>query len=163
MVPDGAVITRTTKGINDDEIGEYFDGYMFVPEVEIPITGTLTNDYQTKLDIQKIIKGEFDDYQPDEFYFNIGNYAGKFYIKPGHVVPTDENNYYDLNLITVPYTKIKFEYKYNLNESRIEKIKATTPDGIVYIFDIHEYTTTETNDAVTFDAVSSWYLSKIIG
>ncbi|HET8572415.1 MAG TPA: hypothetical protein VFL76_00965 [Edaphocola sp.] len=98
------------------------------------------------------------DLQPDIFYYNFGNYAGKFFF--------DWNG----EIINMSNSPIKIEYNKNSNGNIIQWI-ITIEDGTKYTFSSTE-TTTETdplsindpncgyvNGPKTF--TSSWYLSKI--
>ena len=78
----------------------------------------LTNNFK-----KATIKSKSIDVQPDDFYYNFGNYSGKFMI--------DQQG----NIRTMPASDLVITRIQNTNNAGvIEGFKATTPEGLTYVF-----------------------------
>jgi hypothetical protein len=89
------------------------------------------------------------DLQPDEYYFNFGNYSGKFVFAP------------DGNIRLMPASSIKVVRDYYARKPRFV---VTTDDGIVYTFAGTEETDPGDNGSYgtpIMQYVSTWYLTSI--
>jgi hypothetical protein len=76
------------------------------------------------------------DSQPDEFYFNFGNYSGKFVFDQ------------DGNILTIPYqnltiTKTIVNNTSTGNRPKIAKFEVVTPEGTTYVFGDSNFTSVE--------------------
>ncbi|MBK7939721.1 MAG: hypothetical protein IPJ82_22705 [Lewinellaceae bacterium] len=137
----GGVISRTIQGVKDEGTNGYYASTTPVPW---PMTGTQVAQYGTTYD------GE-----PDIFSFNVGGYAGKFFInkdKTIHLVPKQ-----DLKITISPAGTELFG-----------SFRIVTPDGTKYYFGSSpgDGTTNTARELSTVDdpamlATSSWYLRRI--
>jgi len=155
----GGVITRSVMGTPDErgtnnagvaEKGHFSDyGYNSY------LAGIVVEDWQPFAEGRK-------DGEPDLFFFNFGNYSGKFYFRD------------DRTPVIVPEADFKIEpyYVENTNSS-IQSFVITTPDGTKYYFGNTpgvlgtppvEITKPSTwvNGQSTANVISSWFLNKIM-
>ncbi len=144
----GGVITRSVVG-NPDIASNYFKS---PSPLVVPSGPDLIayNDY-----LENLRKGYLEA-QPDMYYFNFGNFSGKFMIQPdGTVMMLEKNNL----LIT---------HCINSCSPETSSITITDPSGTIYNFTSVEISTTTTDDASTDVPVwqgtyaSSWFLTSII-
>jgi|GEM_PF-4562624 len=137
----GGVITRLLRG-NPDENG-YADGQG--KRIPLSVSGDITPDtYQT---FNQSATGLIDT-QPDEFFYNVGGYSGKFVI--------DTNRQVRL----LPYKDIKITLvQTSLDGTSFNMI---TPDGTQYIFHSREQTEILGCSDNDLDYVSAWYVTQII-
>lgn len=142
----GGMISRVVKGHPD----EHENGHL---NREIPgsIDPQTIDDYE---DLARMNEG-FYDTEPDIFQYNFNGYSGRFFYK-------------DVNtIITQPSSDLLIEYE--LAEiGGICAFTITTPDGIIYDFDLSETVTYEpkidnffTAGQDSWTASSVWYLTKI--
>lgn len=138
----GGVITRSVMG-NPDDNQNYFNStnnYLDIPP---------TNDEFANYDYMKKMQDAVIETQPDVYYYNFGNYSGKFVLKTdGTVVKKEKNN------LKINYTDGYFS--------------VIDDNGNVYSFTELETSTTMTDDAITegnpvrtYIYTSSWFLSSI--
>ena len=157
----GGVITRTVVGAPDErgannagtsEKGHFSDyGY------------NSYNNNNDPIDWTKFANGTKDG-EPDLFFFNFGNYSGKFYFRD------------DRTPVIVPEADFKIEPYYNPDGTSagnsIQAFTITTPDAVKYYFGNTPGLTgtppieitnpiTPNNGLSTATAISSWYLNKI--
>ncbi len=170
----GGVISRTVRGLPDDQVGSlnssggsvegsfYRDGgfseYFAEPDVFNPVD--ITN-------FQQFGAGQKDG-EPDMFYFNFGSYSGQFYINEDQkpvLLPASDLSI-ELILKSGGLTYGVLDY--------FQGFKITTPDGTKYYFgltennelvgdDPIEETGVSSSDNITTYSrvISSWYLHKI--
>lgn len=112
----GNVITRQVRGVPDD-----MATYGFMYSAAIPA------DYRVNGN-----KYYFDslDAQQDIFQFNVNGQSGKFFIGKNK------------QIIQIPASKTKIEYTTVSANADIATFKITTPDGVCFIFNDIEQTTT---------------------
>ncbi len=166
----GGMVTRSVNGLIDEKIygsenksyfrnHGYMDYFMYMP----PGGSELSMDWQHFANGQK-------DGEPDIFFFNFGQYSGKFYIREDHTP------------VLIPHQDIRIELDYCENPSLescnqtydyLKGLKFTTPDGVKYYFGFQnglsssnqavEYARPYTYQNATQAAhsPSSWYLYKI--
>ena len=133
----GGVITRTVKGLPDEQTLGYWG------------QAGLTNSYiSSNQGITHAFCGGEIDAQPDIYYFNFGGYSGKFVLDASashtaHIIPAQAS------------------LKINVVGS-LGSFQVTDDKGIKYIFDVKETTTDDNNPPKILSYTSSWYLSKII-
>ncbi|BAU55156.1 hypothetical protein [Mucilaginibacter gotjawali] len=133
----GGVVTRTVKGL-PDENGMGYWGH-----------STWTNQYiSSALNISESFCNGTYDAQPDIFYFNFGEYSGKFVIDAttghiAHIIPDQ------------PSIKVK-------EIDSLNSFQITDDKGIKYIFDVKETTTDDNAPPTILSYTSAWYLSKIV-
>lgn len=168
----GGAVTRTVRGAPDDKgfgavsnvtHGHFtnygYNNYLFEPN------GTPNNGFPPTSD--NMIENDWDfrigkkDGEPDLFFFNFGNYSGKFYFRD------------DRTPVLMPEEDFKIEptistYNY------INGFKITTPDGVKYYFgknqlsdgniDAFEVSNPYTveNGLTNGNCVSSWFLNRIV-
>ena len=164
----GGVITRTVQGAPDEKLtsqtyvdqyyGHLSDGgyanYLWKQDPTTPV--------ESLVYLNKIAAAAADG-EPDFFFFNFGNYTGKFYF--------NENG----KPVIVPEMDLKITYDYSPGLAKsIKSFIITTPDGTKYYFGI----TPETTDIdpverslaygsgpipYTSDlkSIVSWYLNKV--
>jgi hypothetical protein len=133
----GGVITRTVKGLPDEGTLGYW-GQSNLTNEYISSNALITNDF---------CSGKIDA-QPDMFYFNFGDYSGKFIIDAStnhiaHIIPAQPS--------------LKIRVIGSLNSFQVIDDK-----GVKYVFDVKETTTDDNNPPNLLSYTSSWYLSKII-
>ncbi|MDX2250233.1 MAG: RHS repeat domain-containing protein [Bacteroidia bacterium] len=171
----GGVITRSVRGLDDlGLLGYPFDTAPFPAsngDNNYDWDNAQTNDL---LFFESLCEGTKDG-EPDQFYFNFGNYSGKFVLRRG-------SNYNDVKVLLLSQQKIRIEavaqstYSPQEGENQYNWL-ITTPDGFRYFFEVQEITETRSgsgsseqdadnivassNTAPTY-TVNSWYLSKII-
>jgi YD repeat-containing protein len=155
----GGVITRTVQGAPDERAtsniynqtdGHFSDSgynnYLWI------------NQDPWMMDWQHIAEGSKDG-EPDLFFFNFGNYSGKFYFND------------DRSAVLVPQQDIRITPTYTGSGS-IQSFVITTPDGIKYYFGITTSGTdvdpiertnpfTAQSGMGTGTVISSWYLNKV--
>src|SRR5579863_6976977 len=169
----GGVITRTVVGAPDDRgvqsanittNGYYsdsgFNSYLFIncPQCAGPAyDGWWADD-------NRFCQG-FKDGEPDLFFFNFAGYTGKFYFND------------DQTPVFVP--EADFRVQVNLNNGigglGFQGFIITTPDGVKYYFGMSgndndsvppiettSPTTIQSNYLAANQAVSSWYLNKVV-
>lgn len=160
----GGVITRTVRGAPDERGTSNIDGqthghlsdkgynsYIMYSQPSYP-NGVSFYD-------QLVGDGKRDG-EPDLYFYNFGNYSGKFYFHD------------DGTPMIVPGEDIKIDYVYT-GVGSIQKFILTTPDGTKYYFgksDSSAYTDAiERTNPFNADAglvggtcVSSWYLNKVV-
>lgn len=145
----GGVITRSVQG-NPDVLENYFSHGNFT----LPNSTDLYAHYDLVTDLRKGNR----EAQGDVYYYNFGNYSGKFFIKPDlSVVKKTKDNFQINHCITCTtgysYFTIKDEQG-NLYEFRESEVTTMTIDPGESPGDI----------ALTYYSytyASSWYLSKI--
>jgi RHS repeat-associated protein len=160
----GGMISRKVRGLPDDAsvgIGflEYKKTHTFA---NINYTDNLLADNAGQYNE---LSSGCSDAQPDEFYFDVNGFSGKFAFD-WTVDANTQNELIPIISSTMP-VKIKgFRISPNPNNSKkIVKWELTTPDGNVYNFDAIESTSingsvvcaTHKNQTYT----TSWYLTKI--
>ncbi|WP_448698219.1 hypothetical protein ACFGVR_15480 [Mucilaginibacter sp. AW1-3] len=145
----GGVITRTVMGLPDEN---YYLGDQTFLTANLKVDGLLAqmsdpnqalNNYNY---LKKIIDGKVDG-EPDVFYFNFGDMAGKF------MYHQEDHKFY-----SVPYSKLKIEFSGGPGNS---SFVITDEKGIQYTFAAPEisYRSSATNTVV--QVTTSWYLSEI--
>lgn len=161
----GGMISRTTRGIPDDGTGGYLNtsvlpsfttnpiGFVNNPPPS-PADGIHMGNY-SEWDTIKYITERSVDGEFDIFNINAGNITAKFFI--------DKNG--GVNFFTQTNLQVSYERSPSGNQP-INKFRVTDERGIVYVFDVHETTNSESIDAVlgsqTMACISSFYLSKIV-
>ena len=167
----GGVITRTVVGAPDDRgVGSYsnctnghysdygFNSYQFIPGSGFgSVNGMVADD-------QGFHEGAKDG-EPDLYFFNFGNYTGKFYFND------------DRTPILVPEQdfKIQPDLVNGAGKLGFQGFIVTTPDGTKYYFgktgndnvsfdpvEISTPSTLQNGPNTSNEAVSSWFLNKII-
>jgi YD repeat-containing protein len=142
----GGVITRSAMG-NPDKDNNYF-GVANV--LDPPPYENMFDQYTYMKNIQD---GTIET-QPDVYYYNFAGHSGKFVLKPDYTVVKKDKN---LDIITPCISDNCYESKFTIVDEQ----------GITYVFDQVETTTTIPNDDagqpsnIRYDFVSSWYLSKM--
>ena len=163
----GGVISRSVKGLPDDSngyrVGFYYEGrnlkqYWDSEQQNIPPSAGVEYIFDkyglpepSRLDLLKSM--ELDG-EPDEFYFNIAGFSGKFYFDNlGEIAIYSEND-------------VKIEPIFSSTGSRIENWKVLLPNGQECWFGengAHENSFTEDNwEFSTSPHVSAWKLTRII-
>ena len=163
----GGVITRSIRGLDDFRT----NGYPVDPDAFPPSDSKNNYDGSGYYDsfFDGLCIGE-EDGEPDLFFFNFGNYSGKFVLlrssTPGN---------YDVQLLSqdrilievLPYVAQGDEVPYSW--------RITTPDGFEYVFTVQEITEMKTGSSTTSAGeadevslsidqpytVNSWYLETI--
>ncbi len=142
----GGVITRSVIG-NPDVNNNYF---LSPSPLDMPVTTDMIVYHEY---LNKLTRGEREA-QPDMYFFNFGEYSGKFLIKPdGTVMMFEKNNLKVTHCITCSPSASSFTI--------------TDPAGNIYEFTATEISTTTTDDGSTEipvrqdTYVSAWYLTKI--
>lgn len=151
----GGTITRTAKGMRDEEHG----GYLAAP--------ALPQAPQIDVFFREVIANRLDP-EPDIFFFNFNGRSGKFYLDklatPSSTVVTGHS---------IPYQDIKIKCDYV--PDGLNNFSITTEDGVEYIFDVTETTESKNYyyddlsdiagpiliDAPTTQQRTSWYLREI--
>ncbi len=139
----GGVITRSVMG-NPDTDDNYFNvtnNYMNLPP---------TSDWMTMYEyMTKIQKGDMET-QPDVYYYNFGNYSGKFLVKTdGTIIKKEKNNL-------------------KITRNGLSGFTITDDNGIEYFFNQTENSTIIPDDAlegiplrIYSNYPGSWYLTSI--
>jgi hypothetical protein len=135
----GGAITRTVRGLPDDDINT---GFLNTP----PITPSYQPGLNFYTEIFNYAAGNVDG-EPDLFYFNVAGKHGKFVL--------DKSG----NVHLIPYQKIKIVKNPALTEWTL-----TTEDGTIYKFGAGEATDIQITDCTNKPSfyTSTWYLSEII-
>lgn len=152
----GGVITRSMKGLPDDETG-ILKGFL-------KLSSELDREYiiagpknQTRWNRLVAIGQGCDDSQPDIFNFNFNGFSGKFNFDwDGNIIIESE---YEISVTPI---------QNNGNLSKIVGWLIKTPDGVTYTFQSTETTTNiKSGTNLCFLAqdgyISSWYLTEISG
>lgn len=116
-------LSRTVKGLPDESVGGYYSHggpYSFVDPYVSPPLHQAGGGYVPGQIIPQM-EG-WQDTQPDLFYFNLGNYSGKFVFDTGKVVRL------------IPEQDIKIEVLATNNIEGSFSFKITTPDGTQFVF-----------------------------
>jgi YD repeat-containing protein len=142
----GGVITRTVKGIPDDQYGGYSTA-TFPP-------GDLSYNLYFN-DVQRHIR----DTEPDVFFYNFNGYSGKFVLDPNTTVGSTTK------ALLIPKSDLEIKYVGGHFEVK-------TPEGVKYTFSATETTQRtaysvdlKNNPGVIRDtvmsSVSSWFMTTI--
>ncbi len=156
----GGVITRTVRGIADEDINGYLDPNQWVLNVNNAITGQGTSTL-TALQAGVLMNHFVDDTydgEADIFDFNFAGYSGQFTFSQTPSGPV---------IMMSPRQDISFLVQYSVG-SPLNSIIATTPDGVKYYFGSSDGTTavesTQRNSTnpnlKNFN--TGWFLSKIV-
>jgi hypothetical protein len=165
----GGAITRSVRGMPDDFPGGYFTARNTIKTNALPyLNDNLTP--ATSLDIGHangqpdasgsslyVINAEamVTDSEPDVFYFNFGGYSGKFFMDESGNFITSPQQDLRIEVIVVPGSAI----------FGVARWKATTPDGVEYIFgtSLDNRVAIDKNFTTTFvpPIITSWYLVEI--
>ena len=137
----GGVITRTVRGIPDDNINAgYLKGY---EGTDFPLRSELTNNsYKDYLFAKEVLQG-IKDNQPVIFFYNFNVHSGKFSFGQNR------------EPVTYPLDDIKIKLS-------TAKIDITDEIGNQYIFANGETAQHTAGDGLYYDYTVSWYLSEII-
>lgn len=152
----GGVITRSVRGKDDLKSNPYYDivnqfKNTIPATVSFQTTPALSNERADFLNFYKSY-----DMEPDIFYFNFGNYSGKFML-------FSDGSYY-----TLPLQNIRIAYSDHPSGRRFE---LTTTDGVRYVFGISsdgsrsaiELSSTNFSDGTSLgDIQSTWYLMEVV-
>jgi hypothetical protein len=155
----GGVITRTVRGIVDEQYEGYFNkSYVFYDPNNWtnPAPGPLVDQIH---DFQSI------DPEPDQFYFNFAGFSGEFMGGDTTAVQADPNVY-----VTTPYQKWRIEPQMGSDPwwgmLIITRWVITTEDGTKYTFAAPEIHVDRSyswlngyKDSKAY--VSAWYLTEI--
>jgi YD repeat-containing protein len=156
----GGMVSRTVKGQPDEKVGYW--NYSFFSHNGY---STYFMDESNKTDYRALALGQKDG-EPDLFFFNFGQYSGKFYFRE------------DQTVVLLPEGDIRVKpYFKNVPNTfgvwdYIQGFIITTPDGTKYYFGVTEVPNDEdpiertglkfNGDNTVFDPViSSWYLYKV--
>ncbi len=163
----GGVITRSVMGSPDEkgtnnggiEFNGHFSDYGYNNYIWNPTLGG--GNFTGGEDWKFVAEGRLDG-EPDLFFFNFGEYSGKFYFRD------------DRTPVIVPEADFKIEPYYNPqgNIKSIQSFIITTPDGVKYYFGQTPGLTgvvpieitnpaTPNNGVSSANVYSSWYLNKI--
>jgi len=164
----GGVITRSVRGKPDDVASGYFTSratisafaqkpdYLNYVASPTDLFFTFGNGINTDVSQLEQYLGPTGDSEPDIFYFNFGNYSGKFFM--------DSNG----DFVSIPIQAMKIEYETGTVPSSpgVTRWKITTPDGTQYIFGSSLDNTRnalERNDnGGVLQSNAGWYLLEII-
>ena len=118
----GGAITRTIRGMADEESLGFLDPVHYVPHLINTInTDTPYNNTQLNTYLNEIADGTMDG-EADMYNYNFAGYSGRFVM----------NSYG--NVMVIPKQKIQFTFTVNTAGPYIQSFKAVTPDGVTYIF-----------------------------
>jgi hypothetical protein len=168
----GGAITRSVIGAADDRGYSSYQGYINSCTKghysdygfnSYMVSGTDTTLYETQLAIADFnFRSGYSDGEPDMFFFNFGDYTGKFYFND------------DRTPIIVPEQDLQIQPDFQIGPG-FNGFTVTTPGGIKYYFgrtgnysspaDPVESTipsTSENGPSYASAAASSWFLNKII-
>lgn len=150
MLQAGGMISRKLKGLPDDYAGNGFLTLRQNFSYEQLVVANETN--------YKELSTNCWDSEPDEFYFNVNGYAGKFSFD------WSITN----NIIVSSSMPVKITYfQETPNSKNITKWQLQTPDGYVYTFEAREFTTYKSSYTglgtckATDPIATSWYVTKI--
>lgn len=175
----GGVISRVMKGLPDEFDGRIgptcsgcldFNAKGYLNTKPIVDWSSLENstDYANKKRIIELasftsLTGFNDgngfptglDSQPDEFYFNFGNYSGKFVFDQ------------DGNILTIPYqnltiTKTIINNASTGNRPKIAKFEVVTPEGTTYVFGDANFSSVEESKLETL-SMTNFYQYVFLG
>jgi len=154
----GGVITRTVVGAPDDR------GYASSNTLQGHYTDFGYNSYygsEAQGDVDLALTRGFADGEPDLYFFNFGNYTGKFYFND------------DRTPMLVPEQDFKIQPTLTSGVG-FSGFVITTPDGTRYYFgktgnsgsvdpvEITNPSTLQNGPANTTAATSSWFLNKVV-
>ncbi|MEM7367557.1 MAG: hypothetical protein AAF587_03080 [Bacteroidota bacterium] len=175
----GGAITRSIRGLDDLR---HLEGYPFIsdlPNADDNNNYDLTNTQPTDVYYFGDLCNQNKDGEPDLFYFNFGNYSGKFVLTDAVFNPTTSKYEFEPQLLSqdsrilirstlhtndplLPYTESFYDWE------------AVTPDGFTYAFTKQEvtkgYSGTGTNESSASNVsvnpaqeftTNSWYLTRI--
>ncbi|MCG7754837.1 hypothetical protein, partial [Flavihumibacter cheonanensis] len=156
----GGVITRSVVGAPDERgtsnVSGHSHGYYsdngFSRHIMVPHLGEQMEDWED------IARG-YKDGEPDIFFFNFGNYSGKFIFRDDRLP------------LIFPQQDLKISAEYS-GIGSISSFTVTTPDGVIYSFGKTASTTdidpieitkasTASNGITSANVTSSWFLNKI--
>lgn len=170
----GGVITRTVMGAPDERwtsnVANQTHGYLSDSGYSTSLTKGVAQPYcyqppsngrgNFALDFMEFAAGRKDG-EPDMFFFNVGGYSGKFFIRD------------DGKAMFLPEQDVKIEYDYTPGTAQsISSFTLTVPDGTKYFFgktaDPYDIDPIERTNPMNDQAglsqgqvISSWYLNKI--
>ncbi len=148
----GGVITRTVRGLPDDEAGGYFDKIVALKQKKyVDHRMDISEQYQYTHEVSNSIL----DSEPDIFNINFPGISAKFYLKYQIEINATDYNLGNYDIIMLTQANIKIEYIAN-NKSWI----ITDDKGTKYYFEVHELTSNNKQGAVSMN-ISSWYIRKI--
>ena len=156
----GGVITRTVRGLPDDDIAGYLNKENAIMQYKY-INGLLNS--AEKLSYEKNVAYRRLDSEPDLFNFNVSaGITGQFFIQ---YIPNDPQNITEgkYQVFFTSHTDIKVEYQIQDNTKAIIAWIITSSQGAKFFFDkkertIIEFTGTKSSPSI---AISSWFLSNI--
>ena len=146
----GGVISRTVRGLPDENLNGYFDPNQYVKNIYNALYGKPSNlTYnQAGAMLNHLADGTYDG-EADIFNFNFGGYSGQFcYTETGVVMIS-------------PRQDISFTVTYSVGNA-ITSIMAKTPDGVTWYFGGSGATEFTQNNSATKTCNSSWFLYKIV-
>lgn len=159
----GGVITRSIRGLPDDFNNGYFNtrvtmnalGIKYKDYVGIPDRWVFSdgNGLQEDINMYEQILAQLTDAEPDIFYFNFGNFSGKFFMNPNG------------SFVVAPQQALKIEQV--SGTAGVTRWTITTPDGTRYVFGTSLNAPSRTALEKTYNestttAVTGWYLIEII-
>ena len=143
-----ATISRTVKGVPDESGGGYYTNsgpYPFLSPFIIPPLISPPPITITPGQIYDQNEG-WQDTEPDMFYFNVGNYSGKFIFDTGRKVRLIPQQ--DLKIVAnTPWGSSFFTFT------------ITTPEGIKYSFGYADQSAIDAS--ATSAPISAWHVEKI--
>ncbi len=157
----GGLITRTVRGIPDEDFSDVYQGIFHLDkyidlEAEIEDSAVANvHNHRVYAFLEKVYRGKHNDMQPDEFYFNFGNYSGRFVYSVAHK-----------KFICMSYQKLQIKIYPENKVDEIDSFRIKTPDGYYYYFTVSEITNTMSSSSkagsLDLNFKSTWYLSKIV-
>lgn len=141
----GGVVSRMQRGLPDNNDPSYsgigFKNYGYLASQFYSMTSAQKAQYLYD------IEHKYGDGEPDIFYYNFGNYSGKFFFNNSGLI------------VSVPQTNLKITYKESPRGWEI-----VTPDGTTYLFNEAETSNSEvvgSTEPNQLEPETSWYLKSI--
>jgi hypothetical protein len=139
----GGMITRNVRSLPDDCPNK---GFLYTPPVSTEIVGN-----------PRLYQKECIDGEQDIFQFNFGGRSGKFYIGKDSQCVISPQSKMQIQCERT-YQPINDDYIPDTIYSPVTKFTITTEEGVKYVFDNPEYTTTTVLSLVSGNNFSSNYL-----
>lgn len=146
----GGAITRTVRGVADEDFYGYLDPNRYVKNINNAINNQPSNlTYLNACQLlNRLAQGDYDG-ESDIYNFNFGEYSGQFSF--------DENG----AIMVSPQQRINFTFPY-VEGSPIDSFIATTPDGVKWYFGGAGATEITQRNAKNKTYNTAWFLTKIV-
>ena len=153
----GGIITRTIRGLADETPSF---GYLTIGQEYADILMNNPSGVSSSPIFQSLALGDgVYDTEPDIFYFNFGNISGKFFFgQDGNAHIVSNKKYKIEKTIGSSGTDVGDRSLSDI----IESFTITDDDGIKYLFNVKEYSTSFLGGSSASWGVSTWHIKELV-